>query len=31
MIDKFHVDAVMPFAGLSPDVVLDAAASLGFE
>jgi Ser/Thr protein kinase RdoA (MazF antagonist) len=31
MIDKNHVDAVMPFAGLSPDVVLDAAASLGFE
>ena len=31
MIDKFHVDAVMPFAGLSPDTVLDAAASLGFE
>src|SRR5689334_21393611 len=31
MIDKFAVDAVMPFAGLSPDVVLDAAASLGFE
>ncbi len=31
MIDKFHVDAVMPFAGLSPDRVLDAAASLGFE
>ncbi len=31
MIDKPDVDAVMPFAGLSPDVVLDAAASLGFE
>jgi len=31
MIDKIDVDAVMPFAGLSPDVVLDAAASLGFE
>src|SRR3954466_9721222 len=31
MIDKTDVDAVMPFAGLSPDVVLDAAASLGFE
>jgi len=31
MIDKSDVDTVMPFAGLSPDVVLDAAASLGFE
>jgi Ser/Thr protein kinase RdoA (MazF antagonist) len=31
MIDKTRVDAVMPFAGLSPDVVLDAAASLGFD
>src|SRR3954467_8497296 len=31
MIDKNHVDAVMPFAVLSPDVVLDAAASLGFD
>jgi len=31
MIDKTDVDAVMPFAGLSPDVVLDAAASMGFE
>jgi Ser/Thr protein kinase RdoA (MazF antagonist) len=31
MIDKSDADAVMPFAGLSPDVVLDAAASLGFE
>jgi len=31
MIDKSTDDAVKPFAGLSPDVVLDAAASLGFE
>jgi Ser/Thr protein kinase RdoA (MazF antagonist) len=31
MIDKTDVSAVMPFAGLGPDVVLDAAASLGFE
>lgn len=31
MIDKTDVDAVMPFAGLTPDVVLDAAASMGFE
>lgn len=31
MIDKSADDAVKPFAGLSPDVVLDAAASLGFE
>lgn len=31
MIDKTGVDEVMPFAGLTPDVVLDAAASLGFE
>ena len=31
MIVKTDVDAVMPFAGLSPDMVLDAAASLGFE
>lgn len=31
MIDKRVDDAVKPFAGLSPDVVLDAAASLGFE
>src|SRR5215468_5335238 len=31
MIDKNALDAVMPFAGLSSDVVLDAAASLGFE
>jgi Ser/Thr protein kinase RdoA (MazF antagonist) len=31
MIDKSPDDAVKPFAGLSPDVVLDAAASLGLE
>jgi Ser/Thr protein kinase RdoA (MazF antagonist) len=31
MIDKSPDDAVKPFAGLTPDVVLDAAASLGFE
>ena len=31
MIDKTDVDAVMPFAGLTPDLVLDAAASMGFE
>jgi Ser/Thr protein kinase RdoA (MazF antagonist) len=31
MIDKSRDDAVKPFAGLSPDVVLDAAASLGFD
>lgn len=31
MIDKTPVDAVKPFAGLTPDAVLDAAASLGFE
>jgi Ser/Thr protein kinase RdoA (MazF antagonist) len=31
MIDKSREDAVKPFAGLTPDVVLDAAASLGFE
>ncbi|MEP7244637.1 MAG: serine/threonine protein kinase [Gammaproteobacteria bacterium] len=31
MIDKTPVDAVKPFAGLTPDTVLDAAASLGFE
>jgi len=31
MIDKTDVDAVMPFAGLGPDMVLDAAASMGFE
>jgi Ser/Thr protein kinase RdoA (MazF antagonist) len=31
MIKKADFDDVMPFAGLSPDVVLDAAASLGFE
>jgi Ser/Thr protein kinase RdoA (MazF antagonist) len=31
MIDKSPDDAVKPFSGLSPDVVLDAAASLGFE
>ena len=31
MIDKTVDDAVKPFAGLTPDVVQDAAASLGFE
>jgi Ser/Thr protein kinase RdoA (MazF antagonist) len=31
MIEKADFDDVMPFAGLSPDVVLDAAASIGFE
>ncbi|MBX5462001.1 MAG: serine/threonine protein kinase [Steroidobacteraceae bacterium] len=31
MIDKTADAAVKPFAGLTPDVVLDAAASLGFE
>jgi Ser/Thr protein kinase RdoA (MazF antagonist) len=31
MIGKRDVSTVMPFAGLTPDVVLDAAASLGFE
>jgi Ser/Thr protein kinase RdoA (MazF antagonist) len=31
MIDKGDIEDVMPFAGLTPDVVLDAAASLGFE
>jgi Ser/Thr protein kinase RdoA (MazF antagonist) len=31
MIDKTDVDAVMPFAGLTPDRVLDAASSMGFE
>jgi Ser/Thr protein kinase RdoA (MazF antagonist) len=31
MIDKSRDDAVKPFAGLTPDVVLDAAASLGFD
>jgi Ser/Thr protein kinase RdoA (MazF antagonist) len=31
MIDKSPDDAVKPFAGLTPDMVLDAAASLGFE
>jgi Ser/Thr protein kinase RdoA (MazF antagonist) len=31
MINKPDFEDVMPFAGLTPDVVLDAAASLGFE
>jgi Ser/Thr protein kinase RdoA (MazF antagonist) len=31
MIDKSREDAVKPFAGLTPDVVLDALSSLGFE
>jgi Ser/Thr protein kinase RdoA (MazF antagonist) len=31
MIDKSREDTVKPFAGLTPDVVLDAASSLGFE
>lgn len=31
MIDKSPDDAVKPFAGLTPDAVLDAAASLGIE
>lgn len=31
MIGNADIDDVMPFAGLTPDVVLDAAASLGFE
>jgi Ser/Thr protein kinase RdoA (MazF antagonist) len=31
MIDKSPDDAVKPFAGLTPDVVLDAATSLGFQ
>lgn len=31
MIDKSPDSAVKPFAGLTPDTVLDAAASLGFE
>jgi Ser/Thr protein kinase RdoA (MazF antagonist) len=31
MIDKSRDDAVKPFAGLTPDVVLDAAGSLGFD
>jgi Ser/Thr protein kinase RdoA (MazF antagonist) len=31
MIDKTPEDAVKPFAGLTPDAVLDAAASLGLD
>jgi Ser/Thr protein kinase RdoA (MazF antagonist) len=31
MIDKSRDAAVKPFAGLTPDVVLDAAGSLGFD
>jgi Ser/Thr protein kinase RdoA (MazF antagonist) len=31
MRENRDFDDVMPFAGLTPDVVLDAAASLGFE
>jgi len=31
MIDKSSDDDVKPFSGLTPDLVLDAAASLGFE
>ncbi len=31
MINKPPADTVKPFAGLSPDVVLDAAAAIGFE
>jgi Ser/Thr protein kinase RdoA (MazF antagonist) len=31
MIDKSRDAAVKPFAGLAPEVVLDAAAALGFE
>jgi Ser/Thr protein kinase RdoA (MazF antagonist) len=31
MVNNPDFEDVMPFAGLTPDVVLDAAASLGFE
>jgi len=31
MINKTHTDAVQPFAGLTPEVVLDAAAAFGLN
>jgi Ser/Thr protein kinase RdoA (MazF antagonist) len=31
MINKSHIPDVKPFTGLSPDVVLDAAGSVGLE